>query len=260
MRTRAGFLGYVLWLAAATSLPGLSQEAEPLPVPPARRLDEAVDRARTKVVVLKTVAGTTRGAATGFLARPRLVVTAGHAVGAASRVTAWVNGVSYGADLLVSYPDYDLAVLGLRATGLLLKPAELAQTSAELEEGEPLVILSGPSQPAGATGDPAERLAIPAHFRQRVWLRLPNGKQGLMLKMDGSVQRGDSGSPVLRARDGQVVGVLSSRQLPDGSGVSHAAYAIPVEAAHSWLVAATRRLEEQDRNSEQFYLLDVLKK
>jgi S1-C subfamily serine protease len=172
-----------------------------------------------------------------------------------STVTAWVNGVSYRAEVVATHPAHDLAILGLRAPDLLLKPVELADTARELAGGESLVILAGPSQPRNATGDPAGRIPIPGAFRERVTLRLPNGNTGDLLKMDARVERGDSGSPVIRVKDGKVVGILSSRELPDTAGVSHFAYAVPVEELHPWLESASA--PPLRRDDEEFYLLDL---
>jgi S1-C subfamily serine protease len=202
---------------------------------PSRRAREAADRSRTKIVILKTARHETGGSATGFLARPGLTVTAGHAVSAAASITAWLNGVSYRAGVVASHPDYDLAVLRLHAPELQLKPVQLAPTSAEIQPGEELLVLAGPAQGPRAMGEPNDRVLIPARFRARGPVRDPSGKVESMLTLDASVERGDSGSPVLRARDGAVVGVLSSRELPDEEGVSHTAYAVPVEALNTWL-------------------------
>lgn len=202
---------------------------------PSLQAREAADRSRTKIVILKTARATSRSSATGFLARPGLTVTAGHAVSPTATITAWLNGVSYRAGLVATHPDYDLAVLRLRAPELQLKPVALATGSAELKPGDELVVLAGPSQAPRATGEPNDRVLISARFRTRGPVRDPGGKVGQMLTLDASVERGDSGSPVLRARDGAVVGVLSSRELPDAEGISRTAYAVPVEALTSWL-------------------------
>lgn len=216
------------------------------------RAGEVVDRARTKVVVLKTRRPRAVGSGTGFLARPNLVITASHVVTGKASVTAWLNGVAYPAALIENHPQEDLALLRLRAPELQLKPAELADTSEGLPPDAELVILAGPSQGPQADGDPRSRLPIPAAFSRRLPLTDPTGRRTIMLSMRASVRRGDSGSPVLRVSDGRVVGVLSSRQLPDAGGVSHFAYAVPVEAIHAWLDAALDR-EEEARGD--FYLL-----
>jgi S1-C subfamily serine protease len=202
---------------------------------PSGRAREAADRSRTKIVILKTARAESSGSATGFLARPGLTVTVGHAISAVGTITAWLNGVAYRTEVVATHPDYDLAVLRLRAPELQLKPVELAASSAEVKPGEELLVLAGPSQGPNAKGEPNDRVLISARFRARGPVRDPGGKVGTMLILDASVERGDSGSPVLRARDGAVVGVLSSRELPDAEGVSRTAYAVPVEALSPWL-------------------------
>ncbi|MCC2669061.1 MAG: hypothetical protein K0Q72_1532 [Armatimonadetes bacterium] len=202
------------------------------------RARDAADRARTKIVILKTATSRTTGAATGFVVRPGVVITAGHAVSHATGITAWLNGVSYPAKLAAVHPDLDVAAVRLRTPELRLKPLALAETSLGLEPGEELLILAGPSQGADATGDPADRVLISARLRRRGPVRDPNGKLEPMLIMDASVERGDSGSPVLRVKDGSVVGVLSSRELPHEDGVSRTAYAVPAEAIQPWLSTA----------------------
>jgi S1-C subfamily serine protease len=243
MQPGSYFLGGAL-LACLLAVGSAAQE------PPGREATrEAVDRARTKVVILKQ----TRGAATGFLAYPGLVVTAGHAVADVSLLTAWVNGVPYRAEVVARHPDYDLAMVRLRAPELLLKPAALASTSLTLPAGEPLVILAGPAQGRNATGDPTTRVPIPAAFDQLSRIGAPNPRPSAMLSMRASVEHGDSGSPVIRVRDGTVVGVLSSRELPDEAGVSRRAYAVPVEALLPWLETAAREAAARAKE-EGFYL------
>lgn len=198
-------------------------------------MQEAVDRTRTKVVILKTSRPSGSGVATSVLVRPGVVLTAGHAVARAASITAWVNGVAYPAELLARHPESDLALLRLQAPRLRLKPAELAESSAELAKGEQLVIVAGPSQPTRADGDPAGRIAIPAHFRERRTLRDANGRPGPVLALDAAIERGDSGSPVLRVKDGRVVGILSGRELPMAGGKSATAYAVPIESLYPWI-------------------------
>jgi len=211
---------------------------------------EAADRARTKIVVLKTTRGTVKGSATGFLARPGLVVTAAHAVEAADGVVAWLNGVPYGAAVAARHAQHDLAVLRLRAPRLGLKPLALAPTSEGLREAEPLVILAGPSQGPRAMGDPAERLAIEAAFARRLRQKDPTGREDTVLSLRAGIRRGDSGSPVLRVSDGAVVGVISARELPDEAGVSRFAFAIPIERVHAWL----DQVADREAEGEDFYL------
>ncbi len=216
-------------------------------------LRAAADRARTKVVILKVVRPTGRSAGTGFLAAPNLVVTAGHVVADVKSATAWVNGVSYSARVVGRHPDVDLAALRLQAPELLLKPVELAPSVGDLAERDALFVLAGPSQGPRATGDPATRTVIPAGFESRLMLQGVSGKPVAMISMRASVRKGDSGSPVLRAKDSRVVGVLSSRELPDAAGISHIAYAVPVDLLHVWLRSLPAP-EPADTEADEFYL------
>jgi S1-C subfamily serine protease len=211
---------------------------------------EAADRARTKIVILKTVRRNSASSATGFVARPTLAVTAAHAVAQTTSITAWLNGVSYPARVVSTHSDLDLAVLRLNSPELQLKPLTLATSSESVTPQDELFILAGPAQGPEARGEPRDRVLIPAIFRRRGPMRDPDGKLAPMLTLDASVERGDSGSPVIRVRDGAVVGVLSSRELPDADGVSRTAYAVPVEAVTRWLDDVTHKPDADD----DFYL------
>lgn len=226
-------------LLAASAVPGAQS----------RDAREAADRARTKIVILKTARPGSAGAATGFMARPGLAITAGHAVAQVTGITAWLNGVSYPARVQAVHPEYDLAILRLRSPELQLKPMSLAEQSVSLTPREELLILAGPSQGPAAKGEPNQRVLIPAAFRVRSRIRDPEGKVGTMLTLDANVERGDSGSPVIRVRDGAVVGVLSSRELPGEDGVSRTAYAVPVETVTPWLDGVAKPAADDD-----FYL------
>lgn len=208
---------------------------------------EVVDRARTKVVVLKLAGTRSQTSATGFVAGPGLVVTVAHAVESTSRLTAWMNGASYPARVVRTRRDDDLALLRIEAKEVLVKPLPLSPDSRRLEREEALVILAGPSQAPGADSDPRNRLPIPARFRDRV--RLKAVTTGPVLALRAHVEKGDSGSPVLRVRDGAVVGMLSSREVPGADGLSSTAYAVPVEAFRPWVE------DREPVGGERFYLL-----
>jgi S1-C subfamily serine protease len=211
------------------------------------RVDEAAERVRTKVVVLKTARTRTAGAANGFLVRPGLVLTAGHVLAEGTSVTAWLNGVYYETRPAARNVEDDLALLELRGAGLALKPVTLGVRSAALPGGEELLVLSSPPRAPGPASDPLNRTLIPTVLQDRVMLRSPEGSLGLRLKLRGSVERGDSGSPIVRVKDGTVVGMLSSRELPDASGVSQFAYAVPLDIIQPWL-------DQVAKPEEEFYL------
>jgi S1-C subfamily serine protease len=247
MRTSFGKWVPVMLLSALSVGAAWSQAD---PAAPPRTTQDAADRVRTKVVILKVARDNRVSSATGFLVRPGLVLTAAHAVRTPGRITVWVNGVKYAGRLLDLHRDHDLAALSLTAPELQLKPVELLAATEALEKNEPLIVLAGPSQGANVNGDPVNRVIIPARFRNRVRLRMPSGTLGPMLEMDGSVEKGDSGSPVIRVKDARVVGVLSSRELPDEAGVSRVCYAVPVEAIQTWLDGLKQPVNED----EDFYL------
>jgi V8-like Glu-specific endopeptidase len=73
-------------------------------------------------------------------------------------------------------------------------------------------------------------------------------EMGDSLAMRATVEQGDSGSPVLRSRTGEVVGLLISREAPDPAGFSYQAYALPVELFREWL-------DRPDPAGDDFYLL-----
>jgi S1-C subfamily serine protease len=244
-------VGFAALLAASAPLPGRAQSDLPTL---SRDAAEVADRARTKVVVLKTARSRTVGSGTGFLARKNLVITATHVVADTLSVTGWLNGVSYRTDLLANHPREDLSLLRLQAPDLQLKPAELAPTSEDLKPDEPLIILVGPSQGPRANGDPRFRVVIPATFRRRVSLTDPIGRRSTMISLHASIELGDSGSPIFRVRDGKVVGIISSRELADGEGVSHIAYGVPVEAVHAWMDGV---LEKEQHSAGEFYLAEL---
>jgi S1-C subfamily serine protease len=246
MQTPRWFLGCSLLATAALAARGAPHGSDP----DIGRARQVADGARGKVVVVRAGAGTAVDAATGFVVGQRLVLTVGHAVAAASGVQAWVNGVRYRATVLAEHPDHDVAILGLRAPQLLLKPLQLARATTDLERLEKLVILSGDPQLARGKANPSEKVTILATFRQHLQMRDPDGRVGPMLALNASVERGDSGSPVLRLRDGSVIGLLSSRQAPGDDGISRSAYAVPVEAVHRWIDGA-RQIQ---RRQEEFYL------
>jgi hypothetical protein len=54
-----------------------------------------------------------------------------------------------------------------------------------------------------------------------------------------------------RRRRAAVVGVLSSREVPDDSGISNRAYAVPIELVNAWRDTMPKQEEEK------FYLFDL---
>ena len=89
------------------------------------------------------------------------------------------------------------------------------------------------------------------------WLRWPNGLSDFDLRLQAAAIPGDSGSPVLRLRDGAVVGILRGRTNPDASGRSDTAWAVPIEAAHA-LLARVRAPSSADASVPEHYYLEPM--
>jgi S1-C subfamily serine protease len=253
----AALLAGVLLARSGSAAPAADT---PSPNPPHRLSDRAadmVDRIRNKVIVVRTAHSDHHGFATGFLAAPGMVLTSAHAVSGLTTAVIWINGVAYSATVAAVHPDLDVALLRLRAPELLLKPVTLAESTRNLEPDEELVAVPGPAQPASTNTEPASRRARPLRFGSQITQRNAQGRPGPVLLLKGSTERGDSGSPVLRARDGVVVGIVVGRELEDADGMSHAAYAVPVDAFQAWLASYAREAAQTSADApppDDFYL------
>lgn len=242
--------------ATPTAAGEKSASANTPPVLSDRGVD-AADRIQTKVVVVRTAQADHHGYATGFLAGPGLVLTSAQAVKGLTSAVTWVNGVAYSATVAALHPSSDVALLRLRAPELLLKPAVLAESTRGLTSDEELVVVTGPTQPASTDTEPMSRRVRAVRFSSEITQRNAQGKPGPVLLLRGSTERGDSGSPVVRVRDGAVVGIVIGRELADAQGVSRAAYAVPSDALSSWLADfshATADMPSAGAPKEDFYL------
>jgi S1-C subfamily serine protease len=86
------------------------------------------------------------------------------------------------------------------------------------------------------------------------WLSWPNGLSDFDLRLQAAAIPGDSGSPVVRLRDGAVVGILRGRTSPDTSGRSDTAWAVPIEAAHALLARVRDPSPSEASPPEKYYL------
>ena len=221
--------------------------------------DIAADLSRAKVVILKsreTKRFGRRGAATAFMAAPGLALTAAHAIHDERETLAWLNGASYRTRLLAVDRERDLAVLRIGTGRLLMKPLRLAETSAGLQLREELLVVAGPSQGPQAKGEPRDRKLIPATFGGHRLQRSAQGKRFYHLRLYTAVSKGDSGSPVVRVRDGKVVGILVTREEPEDGSPSAVAYAAPIEWATP-VLAEARKVLQQFNPDTDFYLLTI---
>jgi S1-C subfamily serine protease len=225
----------------------------PWPAHADRDSGELLDWARPKVVLVYVQPSGAPRWGTGFLAERDRVITNEHVVNGARSVTVWANGAPYPARVAAVDATHDLAVLTLPGASLALKPLALAPDSRG-QAGDRVMILASRAQFSRGVG------------RVRVWpvdgavwgysyLRWPNGLSDYDLRLSAAAIPGDSGSPVLRLRDGAVVGIVRGRTNPDSAGRSNTAWAVPIEAAHA-LLARTR--EPLAATSPERYYLEPL--
>jgi S1-C subfamily serine protease len=191
---------------------------------------------------------------TGFVADEGRVITNEHVVREARAVTVWVNGTAYRARVAAVDTARDLAALVLPDARLTLKPLTLA-ADAHGRQGDAVVILASRTEAIrGPAGQPLRGVRV-WPVSGSVWgytlLHWPGGGSDYDLRLMARAVPGDSGSPVLRLRDGAVIGILRGRTYPDSDGRSETAWAVPVEAAQA-LLARVREAGAPDSN--RFYL------
>jgi S1-C subfamily serine protease len=148
-------------------------------------------------------------------------------------VTVWANGVPYPAQVAAIDAPRDLAALVVSGASLELKPLTLARDGRDAP-GEPVTILASRVQTSRGLRQ-VHVWPVDGSSWGYTWLRWPNGLADFDLRLQAAAIPGDSGSPVLRLRDGAVVGILRGRTNPDAFGRSGTAWAVPIEAAHALL-------------------------
>jgi S1-C subfamily serine protease len=197
---------------------------------------ELVEEVRPKVVLVHVRVGVTERAGTGFIAGPGLVLTSEHVIRDSRRTTVWINETAYAASVVRADAGRDLAVLTVRDVPLTIKPLPLAD-AVTTKESEALVIIGCHPTLVGGRTPRVRQSIIPARFlRMAQYGGLLAGPSGTV-EMAASVERGDSGSPVIRLRDGAVIGVVRARNTPIQDGRSWTAWAVPIEAARDLLPA-----------------------
>jgi S1-C subfamily serine protease len=217
-------LSSLLFLVSCWFIPG---HAQPSPL-------ELVEDIRSKVVLVHVRVGMTERAGTGFVAGPGLVLTSEHVVRDGRRTTVWINETAYEATVLRADTARDLAVVAVRDVPLTIKALPLADARTT-KEGEALVIIGCHPTLAEGRVPRVRQSIIPARFRRLAQLSGPLAGPSGTVELAASVQQGDSGSPVIRLRDGAVIGVVRARNLPVPDGRSWTAWAVPSEAARDLL-------------------------
>jgi S1-C subfamily serine protease len=235
---RSGRSGLILsWICVYLRASAVSYADSPM---------EVLEQVRPKVVLVLVQIGRTERGGTGFIAGPSLVLTSEHVVRGARRVQVWINETAYPAEVLHADAENDLAVLLVRGGTLAIKALPLADAHSTIADERVVIVGCHPTLVGGRTPRVRQSI-IPARFQRVAWfggaLKSPWGT----VEVAGSVEPGDSGSPVIRLRDGAVIGVVRARNSPDQEGRSTTAWAVPIEAARGMLPDADRGPRFADR-------------
>jgi S1-C subfamily serine protease len=229
-----------------------------LGTPPAGAVPDAGELlawARPKVVLVYVQTSGPPRWATGFVAERGRIITNAHVVQDARAVTVWVNGAPYPAEVAANDGPHDLAVVVVPGASLEMKPLTLARDGRD-PPGEAVLILA--SRVETNWGRRSVSVSpVTGSAWGLTWLRWPNGLSDFDLRLLAAAIPGDSGSPVLRLRDGAVVGILRGRTNPDASGRSDTAWAVPIEAAHA-LLARLRAPSPAEASAPEHYYLEPL--
>jgi S1-C subfamily serine protease len=208
--------------------------------------------ARPKVVLVYVQTSGPARWGTGFVAERGRIITNVHVVQDARAVTVWANGAPYRAQVAATDGSRDLAVVVVPDARLEMKPLALARDGRG-PPGEAVMILASRVQMNWGRGS-VQVAPVTGSSWGYTWLRWPNGLSDFDLRLQAAAIPGDSGSPVLRLRDGAVVGILRGRTNPDASGHSDTAWAVPIEAAHALLARVRDPAPSNASPLEQYYL------
>ncbi|MBL8701657.1 MAG: trypsin-like peptidase domain-containing protein [Alphaproteobacteria bacterium] len=190
---------------------------------------DVADRLDPSVVHLEVRrGGRVAGTGSGFVLSPDgYVLTNSHVAGAAEAITAhWSDGRAAAADLVGHDPDTDLALVRLRANGLVAVP--LGDSDA-LRRGQLVVAIGAP------LGLQATLTAGIVSATRRT-LRAINGAEiEDVIQTDASLNPGNSGGPLVDSR-GRVVGV-NTAVIAGAQGIC---FAVPINTA-AWVVPLLMR-------------------
>jgi S1-C subfamily serine protease len=203
---------------------------------------DVLEQARPKVLLVHVRMGNTDRAGTGFIVGPGQVLTSEHVVRGARRITLWINEAPYAASVVRADAQRDLALLAVRDASLSIKPLPLADAGST-RPGEPVLILGChpllqrgrvPRVRQSVIAGRFERLA-PAGTTSEARGGGPLAGPSGAIELLASIERGDSGGPVIRVRDGAVIGIVRARNHAGADGRSRTAWAVPIEAARPLL-------------------------
>lgn len=195
--------------------------------------DAVGQRVAPRVAPVRVSRGSATATGNAFRIADRLYLTAAHTLREARAIVVLVPGAdALSATVVSESPEHDLALLQVaRSAG---KAGWLAlQPSRSVRPGEELAVISrrpAPS-PSGEARNAYGVFLIPA--RSEGWSNRPGpaGTPLPQLVLDAQIERGDSGSPVVRLRDGSVVGIATHRESPVAGIGSATAFAVPTELA-----------------------------
>ncbi|MBA3341239.1 MAG: trypsin-like peptidase domain-containing protein [Gemmatimonadaceae bacterium] len=172
---------------------------------------------------------TTTGLGSGFIVRPDgVIVTNAHVIeGAAQIFVAMRDGTRYPARLLGSDEANDLAVIKIDARNLPVAPLG---NSSNLLVGEWAIAIGSPFGFMLANSEPSVTAGVVSGTgRNLVAESAGAGVYVDMIQTDASINRGNSGGPLVNAL-GEVIGVNSSIFSPSGGSVG-LGFAIPINRA-----------------------------
>jgi S1-C subfamily serine protease len=201
---------------------------------PATPSADVLEQARPKVLLVHVRMGGTDRAGTGFIAGPGRVLTSEHVVRGARRITLWINEAPYAAEVLRADAERDLALLAVRDASLAIKPLPLADAGAT-RPGEPVLILGCHPLLQRGRIPRVRQSVISGRFERLGLVAGPLAAPEGAIELLASIERGDSGGPVIRVRDGAVIGIIRARNHAGADGRSRTAWAVPIEAARPLL-------------------------
>jgi S1-C subfamily serine protease len=203
----------------------------------------ALETARAKVLLVQARAGALDRAGTGFIVGPGLVLTSEHVVRGARKITLWINEAPYAASVERADAERDLALLSVKEAVLSIKPLPVAD-AARTQPGEPVLILGCHPFLQRGRIPRVRQSVISGRFERLSRIGVPLAGPEGAIELLASIERGDSGGPVIRVRDGAVIGIVRARSQPGADGRSYTTWAVPIEAARPLLPQGRIRVHE----------------
>ena len=196
--------------------------------------EDVLLQARAKVLLVQARVGGTDRAGTGFIVGPGRALTSEHVVRGARRITLWINEAPYVASVARADRARDLALLAIEDAALAIKPLSVSD-AAGTRPGEPVLILGCHPLLQRGRVPRVRQSVISGQFQRLGHFTGPLASPEGTIELLASIERGDSGGPVIRVRDGAVIGIVRARNHAGADGRSRTAWAVPIEAARPLL-------------------------